>query len=339
MVRAELWGRYEGRCARCGEPLGGNNFFIDHIFPRVYGGSDGIENLRLLCRRCNMVLTGHLRLNKTEFQQYLQRLLCHDCRFENVRTDVQIEILHGQKTVFDIMFSRTLDGREEQFIVEVKSKTEATAYGTESVIRELDSYQHLYPDAHYILAVPTRIAEEYRQRVRAAGFTLWDSEVLRLGIPDIALPVCSVPDQYDVLLSKLKQCPPGYEHWRVYQRLVGEILTALFCPPLDPISEENADNDYANRRDFILPNYSNDGYWPYLRNRYGAEFIVVDAKNSACTVGKDDILQVAHYLKAKGAGLLGLIFSRFGVEERVEAHLRDIWQQEEKLIVVLSIVT
>lgn len=197
-------------------------------------------------------------------------------------------------------------------------------------------YRRFCPDAHYILAVPTLLAEEYRQRIQAAGFLLWDSEVLRLGIPDTVLPASPAMDPYDTLIHRLKTCQPGRENWQVYQKLVREILSALFCPPLDPVSEENADRDYANRRDFILPNYSAEGYWPYLRNRYQAEFIVVDAKNSAHPVRKEDILQVAHYLKAKGAGLLGFIFSRCGIEERAEIHLRDIWQQEEKLIVVFS---
>ena len=71
----------------------------------------------------------------------------------------------------------------------------------------------------------------------------------------------------------------------------------------------------------------------YLRDRYKAEFIVVDAKNSAHEIGKDDILQVAHYLKEKGVGLFGLIFSRCGGDPSSEIHLRDIWQSENKMIV------
>lgn len=176
----------------------------------------------------------------------------------------------------------------------------------------------------------------YRQRVKTAGITLWDSETLRLGVPDIALPVCAAPDQYDELIAKLKQCRPGYEDWQVYQKLVGEILFALFCPPLDPVSEQNSDANYANRRDYIIPNYSEYGHWMYLRDRYKAEFIVVDAKNSAHEIGKDDILQVAHYLKEKGVGLFGLIFSRCGGDPSSEIHLRDIWQSENKMIVILS---
>ncbi|MCI9553629.1 MAG: hypothetical protein HFE94_08870 [Acutalibacter sp.] len=165
---------------------------------------------------------------------------------------------------------------------------------------------------------------------------MWDSETLRLGIPDIALPVCAAPDLYDWFIDKLKHCQPGYENWQVYQKLVGDILSVLFCSPLDAVSEQNPDANRANRRDFIIPNYADCGYWPYLRDRYKAEFIVVDAKNSAKKFEKDDILQVAHYLKEKGAGLFALIFSRCGVAESGENHLRDIWQNENKMILILD---
>ena len=110
----------------------------------------------------------------------------------------------------------------------------------------------------------------------------------------------------------------------------------LFCPPLDPVSEQSSDGYNANRRDFIVPNYSSKGYWLYLRDRYQAEFIVVDAKNLDGHVKKDDILQVAHYLKQGGAGLFGIIFSRHGIDEKAEIHLRDVWLQERKMIVILD---
>lgn len=335
-VLTELLDKSGGRCMHCGMELSNDAAVIEHIFPRRYGGSDRIENLMVVCRNCNSFLAGHSFPTETVFQQYLQNLLLHDPRFDNVCIDKQIAIVNGQKIVVDIAFSKTTRGQEELYIVEVKSLLAATANGIAAAIRQLEHYRSICPNAHFILAVPTLLAEEYRQCVRAAGFTLWDSEMLRFGIPDMALPVCAAPDIYDELIDKLSRCQPGYENWQVYQKLVGEILTALFCPPLDAISEQNADANRANRRDFIIPNYADCGYWPYLQRSYKAEFIVVDAKNAASAVEKDDILQVAHYLKEKGAGLFGLIFSRCGVAESAERHLQDIWQNENKMIIVLS---
>lgn len=335
-VLAELWKKSDGRCMQCGKQLEENDAVIDHILPRQYGGSDRPENLRLLCHKCNCVSANRPFLSETKFLDYLQELLRCDSRFENVRTDVRVKTPDGQKVAFDIMFSRNLDGQEQLYVIEAKSIAATTEQNIESAIQQLEYYRNIYPHAQFILAVPVLLAEEYRRRIQTAGFILWDSETLRLGVPDIALPVCSAPDQYDVLIDRLKRCKPGRTEWQIYQKLAGEILSALFCPPLDPVSEQNADSDYANRRDFILPNYTMEGYWSYLRGRYQAEFIVVDAKNSASAIEKDDILQVAHYLKENGTGLFGIIFSRCGIKESAETHLRDIWEHERKMVIVLD---
>lgn len=335
-TKRELWKSGEGRCARCGRPLVYEETVIDHIFPKSLGGADHIDNLRLLCKQCNSKLSNRAYFSEYAFKEYLKQFLDQDVRFENVCMDTPAETSDGQKILFDITFTRKLHGKEEMFAIEVKEMLAATDQRILSAIRQLSYYKQACPNINYILAVPTLLASEYRQRVKTAGITLWDSETLRLGVPDIALPVCAAPDQYDELIAKLKQCRPGYEDWQVYQKLVGEILFALFCPPLDPVSEQNSDANYANRRDYIIPNYSEYGYWMYLRDRYKAEFIVVDAKNSAHEIGKDDILQVAHYLKEKGVGLFGLIFSRCGGDPSSAIHLRDIWQSENKMIVILS---
>ena len=60
---------------------------------------------------------------------------------------------------------------------------------------------------------------------------------------------------------------------------------------------------HANRRDFIFPNYCDTGFWAFLRSRYGADYIVADAKNYSQNVSRKDILQMSNYLKAHGAGL------------------------------------
>lgn len=334
-VFSQLWERSNGKCMRCGRKLTDSNWVIDHIFPRRYGGSDKSFNLRLLCSRCNCIVANQ-RFNVTLFQQYLQRMLIHDSRFEEVRIDTPVDLVNGEKACFDIVFSQTLRGEKLQYVVEAKGLTVATAEEVSISIRQLTYYKNNYPNARFVLAIPTTLAKEYRQQIHSAGIILWDREMLRLGIPNMPLPICAAPDIYDELLDRLKNCPPGFENWQIYQKLVGKILTVLFCPPLDSVSEQNADANYRNRRDFVIPNYTDSGYWKELRHIYQAEFIVVDAKNSGEKIEKDDILQVAHYLKSKGAGLFGLIFSRFGASESAERHLQDIWQNEDKMIIILD---
>jgi hypothetical protein len=99
---------------------------------------------------------------------------------------------------------------------------------------------------------------------------------------------------------------------------------------------ELSDYSGANRRDFILPNAAADGFWYFLRNRYAADYVVVDAKNSAKRITKRDVLQIANYLKPQGTGMFALIFSRLGADSGAFHTLREQWLLSGKMIVVLD---
>lgn len=49
-IRRKVFERDKGRCVKCQSQV---DLEIDHLYPKAAGGSDDIENLRLLCRRCN----------------------------------------------------------------------------------------------------------------------------------------------------------------------------------------------------------------------------------------------------------------------------------------------
>lgn len=92
----------------------------------------------------------------------------------------------------------------------------------------------------------------------------------------------------------------------------------------------------VNRRDLILPNYASDGLWQYLRTRYQADYVVIDAKNYSESIKKDEILQIANYLQRHGVGLFALIFSRREPDSRLLYTLREQWVLHDKMIIVLS---
>lgn len=49
-VIAEVWRKYDGRCAQCGS---NQNLEVDHRIPVSQNGSSSFANLQLLCRSCN----------------------------------------------------------------------------------------------------------------------------------------------------------------------------------------------------------------------------------------------------------------------------------------------
>lgn len=46
----EFWLLFGGYCVKCGSA---DDLEWDHITPASWGGSDGIENMQRMCRRCN----------------------------------------------------------------------------------------------------------------------------------------------------------------------------------------------------------------------------------------------------------------------------------------------
>ncbi len=56
-VRHAVWQRDEGRCVECD---GDFDIQYDHIIPFSMGGASTVENLQLLCARCNQVKGGRL---------------------------------------------------------------------------------------------------------------------------------------------------------------------------------------------------------------------------------------------------------------------------------------
>jgi hypothetical protein len=237
-------------------------------------------------------------------------------------------------------------------VLEVKSSAPMTMSRIRDVIRRLAATKEAWNEQEgvepsVILVVPELLSPERRTFLAENQVGLWDSEwifeqSIRFGLLEEARPY--VGDHAEdftqkagrQLIDELQALAPGRDNWSAYQDLCTRILQFLFCPPLESPITERSNLPKVNRRDIILPNYSIDGLFGFLHSRYGAEFIVADAKNYKELAKKNEVLQMANYLSGHGSGLFGLILTRKGVARGGEQTIREQWMIHQKMIIILN---
>lgn len=332
------------KCIVCGQKLTPSTAIVEHIYPKEMGGSDDISNLQFICIECNAKV-GNKTFLGYQFEAYIRELLEAHPSYNVVK---DYKSLGNWKSIPDIVCVHNNKGRKDTVIGEIKIATSFTENRIRNIIAQLKEHHEIKPDARLAFITPRDIPRRYQELFTENGIELWDRAYLRQEFASqiesakssqfAPLFLTDAPEnEFDSLIRELRNCPFGTSSWSVYEKLVGKLLERLFCPPLNiPLSQQN-DNAKKNRRDYILPNYSrNNDSWEYLRNRYSADYVVVDAKNSGKYVKKEDVLQIANYLKKGGTGLFGIIFSRKGTNSSSEYAAREMWLYEGKMIVILN---
>ncbi|MFT4066898.1 HNH endonuclease [Paraburkholderia sp.] len=347
-LRHRLLEKHNHRCVACGITDDLAPLELAHLVPLSRGGELSEDNLTILCANCHRSFDRPPR--EIEFVSFLAGLLTRHRDY----SDVQREIVLGREIRYraDILAHRRNDDGIETLLIECKTYPALTAAHIHSAIGQLEKYKAGYGDCRMVLAIPATLREEELSALRAANIEAWD---LRYIASRFSMQIReSEPGYYRTLLlaritrpkelareqeliNSLESCVPGKSDCYVYQTLVGEILECLFTPPLGKPIPELSDKSEANRRDFIMPNYTERGFWSFMRQKYEADYIVIDAKNYTRKIKKSEVLQIANYLKPHGAGLFGLIISRRGGDSSGCEHtLREQWLIHRKLILVLD---
>jgi hypothetical protein len=278
--------------------------------------------------------------NEVDFVDFMRRLL--ETRYPDRR------ITQEQRGIDLLMIH---DG--QYAIVEIKRVSPQTATRINQVTEQLFGYRDLLrgivspAKVDLVLAIPSLLSRGNIEAFRRAGIDVWDRNWIQnaattANMADEAArfigggPPRKARTHAQGLQQRLERIPPGRPHWPAYQKLCGEVLDYLFCPPLStPISERTNETE-TNRRDFILPNYANSGFWAFLRGRYNADHVVVDAKNYTDEIEKAEVLQLANYLSLHGPGQFGIVITRKGADHSALVTLREQWTVYSKLILVLS---
>ena len=122
-------------------------------------------------------------------------------------------------------------------------------------------------------------------------------------------------DRSQELLVALRDVPSGSEHSSLYEGVCESILEFLFYPELGPPKPQSYTLNRSQRRDFIMKNEAQDGFWARARERYKADYLIVEVKNVRGRVGNGSVWQLAGYMKEKGVGFFGMLIAE--MEPRV----------------------
>lgn len=348
-IRHKLLEKYDHACAACGIKNDVVPLEVAHLVPSYAGGESSEDNLTILCPNCHQTFDRQPR--EYEFVSFLTELLKNHPNF----SDVQKEILLGRETRYraDLLVNRQLNDTKEVLLIECKTYLALTSHHIRNVIAKLEKYKSSYGNCRMVLAIPATLRTTDLSALNEAGIETWDIKYIvnnfskqiedasssyyrALFFAQITRPTKNITREQE-LINYLSSCIPGKNDCYVYQNLVGDILEHLFTPPLGKPIPELSDRSKANRRDFIMPNYTDKGFWSFLRDKYEADYVVIDAKNYTRKIKKSEILQIANYLKPHGAGLFGLIISRKGGDTSGCEHtLREQWLVHKKMILVLD---
>lgn len=327
-------------CGRTGIPL-----FIDYLIPIASGGTSELFNLRLICHEHNAKIS-EKKIKEFDFVNYLFELLSKNVNFKDTKSEIQ---LSESKYRGDLLTSREIKGGWEKVLIEVKSFPTYTESGLKNVIQQLKNYKQYAKGYKLAFAFPGLLPEEDNKLIQNEGVEVWDINFIA---SIFAKEVATTPHPFlqslytnvkyvaghDKLITELKAIRVGKidNDWLKYQKHIERILEYLFSTALSSPITELSDHFKINRRDFILRNYAETGFWANIRNRYFADFIVIDAKNYSKKVTKKEVLQISNYLKVHGAGLFGIIFSRNGGDLGCYYTCREIWAMDKKMVIILD---
>lgn len=287
-----------------------------------------------------------LDFSELEFTHFLVQLL-DKTGHRNVSQDV----LLGPGARADII----AESEDAVLVIEVKRVSPQTNLRIEDVVNQMKHYSGLARATQYgarrqrlVLAAPGILANKGAEPLTNSGIEIWDGpwiahKSVAAGLRDEASKFLA-PEYFEdapqsealALIDKLTQMPAGRATWSAYQRLCRDIAEYLFCPPLKSPVWESLDDAEMNRRDFILPNYADAGFWKFTRDKYFADYIVADAKNHTRGIEKQEIIQVANYLSKHGTGLFALIMTRIEPQESAVHAIKSQWVQHDKMIVALT---
>lgn len=140
----------------------------------------------------------------------------------------------------------------------------------------------------------------------------------------------------EALRDRLRNTPVGHQSAAVYQQLVLDILTFVFCPDLIDGRLEVRTIDGTERRDIIFTNDSDSSFFDYVRNTHDGLTIMFEVKNVA-ELAMPALNQSATYLGDR-IGRLGFIVTRHPPADNLIRKQMSIFNDSNprKILLVMS---
>lgn len=347
-IKNRLYEEQQGKCFFCKGDFVIDNLLFDHLFPRSFGGESTENNMVLSCHKCNVSRGNKMPFREIEFVYFLSQILEKRKDFRNIKQ----EVLLSAKSHFrgDIFTEQKVNNKWVKVLIELKVSPTFTSSRLNDILNQLSAYKsEIGGNVKIILAFPGILPESDYSILKQKNIEIWDREYIRetFGKEIEEIDNKLLQKYFSIkstsfsiekkLLDKLSSISAGRVEWSLYQNHIEIILDYLFGETLSSPITERSDNFGINRRDFILRNYSETGFWKYLREIYQADFIVIDAKNYTGKIKKNQILQISNYLKQHGTGLFAIIISRNGQEDKGSYFTRrEKWVTENKMIIILD---
>ena len=236
-------------------------------------------------------------------------------------------------------------GAPVRVFVEVKSRAVIDRTYTDILLDKLSRLQESekLPEAKYLLIYTGSMTDGARQNLEGTNViarSLRSLEDLRNQFWrtlrfDYKEP--SPVGRARQLIQALDDVPFGAKHAVAYEGACESILEFLFCPDLGPPKAQVFNSSRSFRRDLIMKNGAETGFWARMRERYLADYLIAEFKNVRSSVGNTSVWQLAGYMKERGVGFFGMLIARNGVSRgTANPAILDQWIHARKMIVPVS---
>lgn len=121
------------------------------------------------------------------------------------------------------------------------------------------------------------------------------------------------PD-WDTLLTELKALSPGKDEAPAYEKVIEQILSALFYPALCNPKKQHEIHDGRKRIDITYMNEAKDGFFNWLSLHHPCSYVMVECKNYGREIGNPELDQLSSRF-SPSRGQVGILVCR-SVEDR-----------------------